>query len=267
LLERIDRHGFMFEMNIYQMLAYEGTRTFLGPWLEMAFRIHSEGTENVPEEGGALLICNRRSILDPLALMNEIDRFIHFVAGQHGRVIPMVKTLYRMTGMVKLSLKDGSRTGKGIDQATQLLKKGEIVGIFPEGIESFMRPDRASRISYFRTGFARVAIEAGVPIIPACVIPYDEVKLPLVSTRSSGGFSGQPGAEEGPHRGTVYRKMLVRIGRPIYLDGYLEAPLTKTAIDTLSGKLRRVVIKLYNGEDLDRFLTGKKPFDVFTDRV
>ena len=51
------------------------------------------------------------------------------------------------------------------------------------------------------------------------------------------------------------------------LEGFMDEPLTKNAIDTLSGKLRRVVIKLYNGEDLDRFLTGKLPFDAYTDRV
>jgi hypothetical protein len=35
----------------------------------------------------------------------------------------------------------------------------------------------------------------------------------------------------------------------------------------LSGKIRRIVIKLYDGDDLDRFLTGETPFDIFTDRV
>ncbi len=252
-------------MNVYQMLAYESMRTFFGPWLTFAFRIRSEGAGNVPTEGGALLICNHRSILDPVALMTEIDRYVHFVAGSQGFVVPMFKTFYHMTGMVRLSLKGGTRTGKGLDEAVQLMKDGEIVGIFPEGIESFMRPDKASRISYFRTGFARMALEAGVPIIPAAVVPSEEVKLPAVPGKLLG--VDHPAAREGSMRFMLYRKMTVRVGRPIDLSGFLEEPLTKNAIDTLSGKLRRIVIKLYNGEDLDRFVTGELPFDIYTDRV
>ena len=254
-------------MNVYQMLAYESMRTFFGPWLTFAFRIRCEGAGNIPKDGGALLICNHRSILDPVALMTEIDRYIHFVAGSHGFVVPMVKTFYHMTGMVRLSLKGGTRTGKGLDEAVQLMKDGEIVGIFPEGIESFMRPDKASKISYFRTGFARMALEAGVPIIPVAVVPTEEIKLPAVPGRILSSYVDHPAAKEGSMKFMLYRKVLVRVGRPIDLTGFLEQPLTKNAINTLSGKLRRIVIKLYNGEDLERFVTGDLPFDIYTDRI
>ena len=254
-------------MNVYQMLAYEGMRTLLGPWLTLAFRITSEGAGNVPGEGGALLICNHRSVLDPVALMTEVDRYVHFVGGSHGYVVPTVRTFYQMTGMVKLSMKGGTRIGRGLDEAVRLMKDGEIVGIFPEGIESFMRPDRASKISYFRTGFARMALEAGVPIIPAAIVPTEELKLPALPGRALNALVDHPAARGGSMNFLLYRKMLVRIGRPIDLGGFLEEPLTKNAIDTLSGKLRRIVIKLYNGEDLDRFGGGSRPFDIYTDRV
>lgn len=245
-------------MNVYQMLAYESARTFFGPWLTFTFRIRAEGAENIPEEGGALLICNHRSVLDPVALMTEIDRYIHFVAGSRGFIIPTIKTVYHMTGMVKLSMKGGSKTGRGLDQAVQLMKDGEIVGIFPEGIESFMRPDKGSRISYFRTGFARMALEAGVPIIPAAVVHHEEVKAPTSPVEKLAQAVALP---------SFNHRMLLRVGKPIDLGTFLEEPLTKNAIDTLSGKLRRIVIKLYNGEDLDKFIYGKKPFDIYTDRV
>lgn len=258
--------GYGGAMNVYQMLGYETLRTLLGPWLSFVFRIRSEGTENVPEVGGALLISNHRSILDPLALMNEIERYIHFTAGSHGVVVPMVKTLYRMTGMVRLSSR-GGKSPKGVDEAVSLLSQGELVGIFPEGIESFMKPDRETKVSYFRTGFARVAIEARVPIVPAVVIPGEEVKLPAVPGRLASKILEQPVPGNRPYRFLLYRNVLVRVGKPIHLDGYYDEPLTKSAIDTLSGKLRRVIIKLYNGQELDRFMTGKVPFDIYTDRV
>jgi 1-acyl-sn-glycerol-3-phosphate acyltransferase len=179
----------------------------------------------------------------------------------------MVKTFYHMTGMVKLSLKGGTRSGRGLDEAVQLMKDGEIVGIFPEGIESFMRPDKASKISYFRTGFARMALEAGVPIIPVAVVPSEEVKLPAIPAKIVSTYVDHPAAAEGSFRFMLYRRMTVRIGKPIDLSGFLDNPLTKHSIDTLSGKLRRVVIKLYNGEDLGRFVYGEQPFDIYTDRI
>lgn len=251
-------------MNIYQMVAYETLRTLLGPWLELGFRIHAEGCENVPEEGGALLICNHRSILDPFALMTQIERQIHFIAGTQGFIFPMMRTLYHMTGMVRLSMRRGSGA-RGLDKAVQLLKDGELVGIFPEGINSFTRPDRATRISYFRTGFARIALEAGTPVIPAAVIPQEERKIPEVIP----GFLSDNlmKSKEGPFSFFTYKSLLVRVGRPISLEGFKEEKLTKTTIDMLSGKLRRVVMKLYAGQDLDRFMTGAKPFDIYNERV
>ena len=59
----------------------------------------------------------------------------------------------------------------------------------------------------------------------------------------------------------TYRHVTCRIGRPLDLSGYYEEQLTKDLIDHVSAKIRRIVIKLYDGEDLDRFLTGEKPFD------
>ena len=79
-------------------------------------------------------------------------------------------------------------------------------------------------------------------------------------------FFDHPEFQNGVRR-TYYRRVRVRIGRPIELHQYCDEKMTKELIDRISGKGRRIVIKLFNGEDLDRFLTGETPFDIFTDRV
>jgi len=99
------------------------------------------------------------------------------------------------------------------------------------------------------------------------VVPTEEVKLPELSSRVLNRAIDHPAVRGGSMRFILYKRVVVRIGKPIDLSGFLEQPLTKTAIDTLSGKLRRIVIKLYNGEDLERFVEGKLPFDIYTDRV
>lgn len=254
-------------MNIYQMLAYEGMRTFVGPWVSLALRVHVDGADNIPDECGALLVCNHRSMLDPLVLMTEVDRFMHFIAGAQGSVLPMLKTFYRMTGTVRPSGKDGRRAATGLDEAARLLDAGELVCVFPEGIDSLMRPDMTSQVSYFRTGFARVALDAGVPIIPAAIIPTDEIKLPPIAEQVVESYEQHTSVKRAPFKYLLYKKVLLRIGSPISLEGFTKEPLTKASIDMLSGKVRQVIMKLYNGWELDRFMYGKVPFDVYTDRV
>jgi hypothetical protein len=58
-----------------------------------------------------------------------------------------------------------------------------------------------------------------------------------------------------------------RVGRPIDLSVFYEEEYTKALIDRIAGRIRRIVIKLYDGEDLDKFLTGEKPFDFELDPV
>lgn len=252
-------------MNVYEIIGYEALRTFFGPFLDLLLRVKLEGEQNTPEEGGALLILNHSSILDIPVLATHVDRYIHFLASSTG-IIPVARSLYRMSGVRDVLAKRGGPILSDEDKAIQLLEEGEIVGVFPEGIEFFTRPQKATRVGYFRTDFARIALKAKVPIIPVAIIPQEEAKLPLPARLMDVLIS--PSAEKDrPVRLRIYKRIFVRIGKPVSLSGYLKEPLSKVAIDTLSGKIRRIVIKLYDGEDLDRFLTGEKPFDIYTDRV
>jgi len=254
-------------MNVYQMLAYESVRTFLGPWYSLAFSVQSEGLENVPEEGGAMLFCNHRSSLDQLALMYEVDRFVHFVAGSRGLVFPLARTFSRMTGMVRVPTAGGKRGGSGRGEVVRLLKDGEPVCMFPEGVGSFMRLEGEGDISYFRTDFVRMALEAEVPVIPVAVISREYEGPPRVAADLLGKQLERSPAVNRAARLFPTRKVLLRIGRPISLGGFSREDMTKSDLNSLTGKLRRVVLRLYKGEELDRFLTGKIPFDIYTDRV
>ena len=64
-----------------------------------------------------------------------------------------------------------------------------------------------------------------------------------------------------------YRHVLLRVGRPIDLASYYSEDETKYVIDQIAAKVRRIVIKLYDGEDLDKFMTGETPFNFALDRV
>jgi 1-acyl-sn-glycerol-3-phosphate acyltransferase len=253
-------------MEMKNMLFYEAFRTLLGPFVDWHYHIHPEGNENVPESGAALLVCNHRSLLDPPIVGFSVDRFVNFAAASYSFKMPIVKQLYEMGGAFPLSIYGGEESDKNINRAKELLDNGELVGIFPEGVQSFFNPHRVTKIANFKTGFAKLALETKVPIIPCCVVADEERELPKIPGFMVSAYVTLDSAKEGI-RFITYKGVTCRIGRPIDLSPYYEETYTKALIDTIAGRIRRIVIKLYDGEDLDRFLTGEKPFDFAKDNV
>lgn len=253
-------------MEASQYLFYESFKFFVGPWISLLTGLQSEGQENIPEDGCAMLISNHRSLLDPILIGHCIKRPIRFAAASYGWMVPIVKHFFEGMGYFPINIAGGRESRLGLAKAYQLLREGELVGIFPEGIEAMALPDKVNRIMAFKTGFVRVAVDAKARIVPVAVKGIEERKLPKI-----------PGALVNPYVKSdlmtggvellVYRKARVIIGTPIKLEEYYDMPITKETIDRISGKLRRIVMKLYDGEDLDRFLYGRKEFNIRKDRV
>jgi 1-acyl-sn-glycerol-3-phosphate acyltransferase len=253
-------------LDISSMITYEGLRLFLGPLYSMHLRMRCEGADNVPESGGGLLVANHRSYADPLVLGYCIERFINFAAGSHLYMVPGSRSIFKMIGFFEMNIYGGERGDKSLGEGARLLSNGELIGLFPEGIESFMHVYSASRIAQFKTGFAKLALENRVPIIPAAIIASEEKEIIKLPGRLVSSFVKHPDARKGIDLIT-YRHVLCRIGRPIDLSAYYGEEETKSVIDQIAAKVRRIVIKLYDGEDLDRFVTGETPFDFALDRV
>jgi 1-acyl-sn-glycerol-3-phosphate acyltransferase len=253
-------------MEMKNMLFYEFARMILGPVVDWHYHVKVEGGENVPEDGAALIVSNHRSLLDPAMVGFSVDRFVNFAAASYSFKMPLVKQLYSLAGAFPLSIYGGEESDKNINRARMLLDNGELVGIFPEGVQSFFNPHRVTKIATFKTGFAKLALEARVPIIPCTVIAQEERELPKIPGFLVSAYVTLPNAKEGI-RFISYKGITVRIGRPIDLSPFYDEPYTKALIDRIAGRIRRIVIKLYDGEDLDRYLTGEKPFDFEVDPV
>ena len=247
-------------MEISNMLFYEAMRTFVGPFLDLHYRFTAQGADNIPEEGAALIVCNHRSLLDPVVVAWSVERFINFAEASYGFKIPVVKQISELAGAFPLSIYGGSESDQNISKASELLARGELVGIFPEGVQSFFNPHRVSKIANFKTGFAKLALESRVPIIPVAVVPHEERELPKIPGFIVSAYVKVPGASDGV-RLITYHGVTCRIGRPIDLSPFFDEPLSKALIDRIAGRIRRIVIKLYDGEDLDKLMTGETPFD------
>lgn len=253
-------------MNLTSMILIEGFRVAIGPLMELFFRMKAEGRENVPEEGGVMIVANHRCYLDPFVLALSMERFINFGAGSHLYEVPGTRKLFELAGFFPVYIYGGKEGDRSQDEAVNLLEKGEVVGLFPEGIESFMNINQVSKISVFKTGFVKVALTARVPIVPVAIVPEEEKNFPHVPGFLITPFVQHPRAADGITLIT-YRGITCRIGVPIDLSPYCDEVMSKDLMDHISGKIKRIVVKLYDGEDLDKFLTGETPFDFVKDRV
>ncbi len=123
------------------------------------------GTEHVPADGPALIAGNHTGYPD-FALMGvgphlRGERLVRFMAKQSVFEVPVLGSLLRTMHHVPV---DRARGGTAVDAAVRVLGEGQLVGIFPEGTIS-----RSFELSHFKTGAARIAHQADVPLIP-CVI-------------------------------------------------------------------------------------------------
>lgn len=254
-------------MDANKLLFYETVRMFAGPLISARFRLKVEGRQNIPETGPFLLVSNHRSILDPILLGYAVNnRYVHFGAASWAWEVPVYRELHQWLGAFPITLSGGKDVEKQLSTALNYLDHGEVVGIFPEGGETILEPGKVDKILRFKTGFARIALKARVPVVPATVIGSGERRLPKIPGPVVEKISHAPSGELGFSMIT-YKRAKIRLGVPLDLGDLCDRPVTKPLLELITSKVHDIVVKLYNGEDLDRFLTGEVPFDFAYERI
>lgn len=126
------------------------------------FSYRSAGRERVPLEGGALLLANHQSFLDPIFFGLSCRRMLNYVARDSLFNIPGLSWLIRSLDAIPI---DREGTGlAGLKETLRRLKQGDIVVVFPEGTRS-----EDGEVGPLKPGFAAVARRSKVAIIPAAV--------------------------------------------------------------------------------------------------
>ncbi len=126
------------------------------------YRLDVAGRENVPARGGALLTPNHVSMADAVLLIASIDRPIRFLMFRGSYEHPLVKPFAKILGVIPISSDQGPREMiHSLRRATEALKNGEVVCIFPEG-----QMTRIGQMMPFRRGMERIIKGVEVPIIP-----------------------------------------------------------------------------------------------------
>jgi 1-acyl-sn-glycerol-3-phosphate acyltransferase len=122
------------------------------------------GLENIPERGGALLAQNHTSYLDwlpPLFAVRERGRRMYFMIKAEMADVKAVNYVIKHARLIPVDRRHGQ---DALDVAVQRLREGELIGMHPEATIS-----RSFELREFKTGAARMALEAQVPIVPLIV--------------------------------------------------------------------------------------------------
>ncbi len=159
-------------------ISYSLLRGVLGPVVTRVFRPVVEGEHNVPRHGPAILAANHLSFADWLFMPLATDRRITFVAKSDYFTGAGVKGwaqrgFFAGTGQVPVDRSGGKASQAAIEAGLRVLRRGELFGIFPEGTRS---PD--GRLYKGRTGVARLALTARVPVVPTAVVGTDVIAPP-----------------------------------------------------------------------------------------
>ncbi len=139
------------------------------------FRVQARGLANVPDCGPALIVANHSGVLPLDAIMLQAGIFAEHPAGRNLRLLG-ADLVYTMPVLSALARRSGhTRADPG--EARRLLAAGEIVGVFPEGFKGTGKPfsERYRLQRFGRGGFARTALQTGVPIIPCAIVGAEEI--------------------------------------------------------------------------------------------
>lgn len=141
--------------------------------VRVLFRLRWRGREHVPRAGGAVLAANHTSNLDPwpLGLPLFPGRFLRFMAKSELYWVPL---RYLLDALGAFPVRRGEGDLEAIRTAVELCRSGQIVVMFPEGTRR-RKGLRKKWEARSHTGAARIALEAGVPLVPAAISGTDRL--------------------------------------------------------------------------------------------
>lgn len=157
------------------MLYWLAKFVLIGPLLRVIWRPYAEGIENVPD-GPVIVASNHLSFCDSFFMPLVVPRRVTFLAKAEYFTTPGLKGwLSRMffvsAGQVSVDRDDPDAARAALTTGVRLLGEGALLGIYPEGTRS---PD--GRLYRGKTGVARMALEAGVPVVPCAMIDTNTIQ-------------------------------------------------------------------------------------------
>ena len=192
------------------------------------WRVDWIGMENVPSDGAALLVSNHAGTLPWDAIVTKFGVLDH--ANRHVRLLA-ADLVFRMPFLGPLARKSGNTLATDED-ALRLLRRGDLLGVFPEGYKGVGKPyrERYKLQRFGRGGFIELALRARAPIVPVSIVGSEEILPMLYNAKTLArifGFPYFPITPFFPWLGPLGMiplpsKWIVEFGPPIPTEGFGE---------------------------------------------
>jgi 1-acyl-sn-glycerol-3-phosphate acyltransferase len=198
------------------------------------FKVTVEGLEHVPASGPAVIAGNHLSFIDSFVLGLALPRPLYYLGKSDYWESARTRWLVAGAGVVPV-YRDGGDRGEGSLRAgVQLLQRGDLLGIYPEGTRS---PD--GRLYRGKTGPVRMALEAGAPVVPFGIIGSD-VAMPQ-------------------DRRVIRRAPItLRFGRPIDLSRYHDRRTDPLVLRSATDEVMYEIMLLSGQEYVDEYASHVK---------
>lgn len=150
-------------------LFYCVANTAMKTLLILLTRWRVEGKENVPKKGSFIIVANHLNLIDPPLLGASVPRRINFMAKQELFRPSFGAHFVRAYGA--FPVKRGELDREALRRALEVLKKGQVVGMFPEGKRSL-----DNQLQPIQPGTSFVAVRSSAPILPVGISGSEQIK-------------------------------------------------------------------------------------------
>jgi 1-acyl-sn-glycerol-3-phosphate acyltransferase len=164
----------------------------LRPLFQKWFRVETQGLQNVPDVGGALVVANHSGTIPLDALMTTVALHDDHPASRRFRLLgadlvfqyPFIGAMARKLGATLACNEDAER----------LLTDGELVGVFPEGFKGIGKSfsERYTLQRFGRGGFVSAALRTGAPIVPCAIVGAEEIYPMIGNAKTAARILGLP---------------------------------------------------------------------------
>lgn len=198
---------------------------------KIIFGLRIRGQENLPKEGGFILVGNHLHNLDPVFMLTSCTRPVYYMAKQELFAVPGIKQLISWVGAFPVNR--GKMDRSAIKQGQRVLEQGMGLGIYPEGTRSLSR-----KIDRVLPGAGLFATGGNYLIVPCAITGSERVP-----------FNGGKGKGELPQRDPGHKGVLVQFGEPFYLPAEIDGKKTNAAAatDYMMRKVAEMLPEAYRG--------------------
>ncbi|MCU1355915.1 MAG: phospholipid/glycerol acyltransferase [Acidimicrobiales bacterium] len=214
---------------------YPVAKAILTPLFRASWKFDLRGLENIPSTGGAILCPNHTSVLDSFFVPVLLPRRVTYVGKAEYMDDWKTRKLFPALGMIPIDREGGDAGERALATAQRVLEKGELFGIYPEGTRS-----RDGRLYRGHTGPARLALRAGVPIIPIGI---------------SGARDIMPPEAKFPR---LRLPVQISFGKPITVDRYADRAHDRLVLRQIIDEVMYEIRELSGQDYVDEYASKKK---------